>query len=349
MLRKTLLLAVFLAGSAHAQSIEVTANGPAGRLEGTLETAPNATAAALILAGSGPTDRNGNSPLGLAANSYQMLSAELASRGISTLRADKRGIGGSQGDPNDVVLAEFSADAEAWIDVLRANTGFDCVWLVGHSEGALVASLTADNDGVCGLVLLTPPGRNVGDLFREQVATQPLIAASADAFDVALDVFAQGQMPDLSSLHPGLHGIFDPLIARYMRDLIATDPAALLAGTTLPVLIIHGDGDVQAPPEEAAPLLAARPDAEAHVLSGMTHVLKQALARSEAPSHEAYTEASLATYSNPAAPLQPELAPLIARFITGDAMAEVAPVSDAPLPVQPTQPGFTPVAPQPGK
>jgi hypothetical protein len=122
-----------------------------------------------------------------------------------------------------------------------------------------------------------------------------------------------------------------------MRDLIAANPGDLLAATTAPVLIIHGDGDVQAPPSEAAPLVAARLDAEAHVLSGMTHVLKRAIPRSEAPSNEAFTQASLATYADPNAPLHEGLVPLLTQFITDSAPAETTATpapAPAPAPVQ---------------
>lgn len=329
----TLFLLV-LTGQAVATPLELTVQGPAGQLAGTIETpqAPS-RAAALILPGSGPTDRDGNNPLGLFAASYRLLAEGLSEQGITTLRFDKRGIGASQGDPNDVTLSEFAEDAAVWIAELRSRTGQDCVWLLGHSEGALIATMLAERDDVCGIALLAAPGRNVGDLFREQVASQPMIASSAEAFDIALAEFAAGGTPDISALHPGLQGIFAPQTARYMRDLIAAEPGQLLAATTVPVMIIHGDGDVQAPPSEAAPLIAARPDAEAHVLSGMTHVLKRAIPRDQAPNNEVFTQASLATYADPNAPLHGDLVPLLTQFLTG-APALEAPAQQPPEPVQ---------------
>jgi pimeloyl-ACP methyl ester carboxylesterase len=332
------LLLFACAAQATATPVDVMVQGPAGQLAGTIETPQTPSrAAALILPGSGPTDRNGNNPLGLFAASYQMLAEDLALEGITTLRFDKRGIGASQGDPNDVTLSEYAEDATLWIAELLRRTEQDCVWLLGHSEGAIIATMLAEREEVCGIALLAAPGRNVGDLFREQVASQPLIAPSAEAFDIALEEFAAGGTPDLSGLHPGLHSLFAPQTARYMRDLIAANPGDLLAATTAPVLIIHGDGDVQAPPSEAAPLVAARLDAEAHVLSGMTHVLKRAIPRSEAPSNEAFTQASLATYADPNAPLHEGLVPLLTQFITDSAPAETTATpapAPAPAPVQ---------------
>lgn len=317
---------------ATATPVDVTVQGPAGQLAGTIETPQTPSrAAALILPGSGPTDRNGNNPMGLFAASYRLLAEDLAAEGITSLRFDKRGIGASQGDPNDVTLSEYAEDATVWIAELLRQSEQACVWLLGHSEGAIIATMLAERDDVCGIALIAAPGRNVGDLFREQVASQPLIAPSAEAFDIALEEFAAGGTPDLSGLHPGLHALFAPQTARYMRDLIAADPGHLLAATTAPVIILHGDGDVQAPPSEAAPLVAARPDAEIHVLSGMTHVLKRAIPRGEAPNNEVFTQASLATYADPNAPLHDELVPLLAQFMTGSPAPETAAV-------QPTEP-----------
>ena len=334
---KYLIVTLFLfAGvtQATATPVDVTVQGPAGPLAGTIETPQTPSlAAALILPGSGPTDRDGNNPMGLFAASYRLLAEGLAAEGITSLRFDKRGIGASQGDPNDVTLSEYAEDATVWIAELLRQSEHACVWLLGHSEGAIIATMLAERDDVCGIALIAAPGRNVGDLFREQVASQPLIAPSAEAFDIALEEFAAGGTPDLSGLHPGLHALFAPQTARYMRDLIAADPGQLLATTTAPVLIIHGDGDVQAPPSEADPLIAARPDAEAHVLSGMTHVLKRAIPRNEAPSNEVFTQASLATYADPNAPLHAGLIPLLTQFLTGSPPIEATP-AQPPAPVQ---------------
>ena len=141
-----LYLAIFmLASPAFAQSTEVAINTPEGQLQGTLEQAEGPHAA-LILPGSGPTDRDGNQLPLLHSDVYRLLAEALAAEGVTTLRIDKRGIGGSFGDPNAVSLDLYAQDTAGWIAALRAATGADCVWLLGHSEGAIIAMHAAESD-----------------------------------------------------------------------------------------------------------------------------------------------------------------------------------------------------------
>ncbi len=116
----------------------------------------------IIIPGSGPTDRNGDNPAGVAGAVYRQLAEQLTARGIATLRIDKRGMFGSRAaiaNANAVTIADYAADAHAWAKAARAATGARCVWLLGHSEGGLVArcrvgrgraSVIADADFVMG-------------------------------------------------------------------------------------------------------------------------------------------------------------------------------------------------------
>ena len=316
------LCAALMAGSARAEAIEITAQSAIGVLTGTLERAENQVAAALILPGSGPTDRDGNTAVaGVTAQPYRLLSQALAAQGISTARVDKRGIGGSTGAPVDPSFAEYSDDARAWIDVILAETGAECVWLLGHSEGSLISMLTADDPEVCGLVLLTPPGRLIADIFHDQIRAQPEIAPHLATFQAAVAALMADQEPQADGLPDNLRLMFMPQSRPLIRDLLSFDPAAALAATDVPTHIIHGDGGFQTPVQEAIPLRAARPDAVAHVLSGMTHMLKTATPFAQAASPDAWVQASLATYSNPNLPLHRDLVPLITAFVTGSAAA----------------------------
>ena len=205
--------------------------------------------------GSGPTDRNGNSAFGLSTDAYRLLAEVLAAEGIATLRIDKRGIGNSGGDPNAVSLSAYREDTAAWADILRAQTGAPCIWLIGHSEGGILALDAAALPDVCGLVLLATPGRILGAVMRDQIAAQPTLAPTLPAFDRALAKLIATGTPDPIGLPPGLAAIFGPAIRAYLRELVMTNPAALLAASDLPVLMIHGDADLQVPPP--APMQAA--------------------------------------------------------------------------------------------
>src|SRR5690606_37889343 len=102
--------------------------------------------AVVIIPGSGPTDRDGNSPMGIKAGYLKMLAGELAERDIASIRVDKRGMFSSKGqfaDPNDVSFDDYAGDARAWLRAARERTGAGCAWLLGHSEGGLVALIAA--------------------------------------------------------------------------------------------------------------------------------------------------------------------------------------------------------------
>jgi len=300
---------------AFADSTEITTQSGNLILHGTLETATDQHAAALILPGSGPTDRNGNSPFGVSADAYRLLAEGLAGEGISTARIDKRGIGESEGDPNAVTLDLYRSDHAAWIETVRAETDVDCVWLIGHSEGGIHALHAAHLDEVCGLILLTAPGRDIGALLIDQVAANPMSAGFVPALTHAIDALRTGDEPDVSALPAPLAVMFGPELRGFMADLLQANPADMLATTDLPVLILHGDADLQVPPSEVAPLSAARPEVEHHVLSGMTHMLKTAIALAEAEDMSSYAAASLATYAGPETPLHQDLLPLLRDFI----------------------------------
>jgi len=284
-----------------AEESPITAQGPSGALHGTLIEAEAPRAVALILPGSGPTDRDGNNPFGLNTDAYRLLAEGLAAQGITTARIDKRGIGESEGDPNAVSFAEYREDTAAWIAALDA----DCVWLIGHSEGSLLAVGGHDLPGVCGLVLLTPPGRPLGALLRDQVANGPFGALVMPAFDAALAAMIAGEEPDLSTLPPPLAALFAPATRAYLTELVSHDPAQALAEVDIPTLLVHGGADVQVPPSEANPLTNARPDIPAHLIPTMTHTLKEAPIGAD-PG---------VTYTDPTLPLHSQLVPLIAGFI----------------------------------
>jgi len=282
----------------------------AGQLNGTLvQPVGKAAATVLILAGSGPTNRDGNNPLGVKANSYRLLAEGLAGRNVASVRIDKRGLGGSKvaGDPNKVTVADYVADTRAWIAAARSATGARCVWLAGHSEGGLIALASAGEKDVCGLVLLAAPGRPLGRIIREQLRANPANAPILPQAEAALASLEAGRHADVSAMHPALaQGLFNPAVQDFLIDLMRQDPVQLLRGYKGPVLVLRGGRDLQVMAADAAALLAARPGVATASFPGMNHVLK------DAPEDRA---GNLATYAYPALPLSAGLAERIATFI----------------------------------
>jgi alpha/beta superfamily hydrolase len=149
MLAATTIAAGLASAAAWAapHSAEIQAPGPAGPLAGMLLTAeaPDAPVV-LIIPGSGPTDRDGNNPLGVAASTYRLLAEALATKGVTTARIDKRGMFGSKAaiaDPNKVTIGDYAADVASWVKMLKERSGRPCIWVAGHSEGGLVALAAA--------------------------------------------------------------------------------------------------------------------------------------------------------------------------------------------------------------
>lgn len=290
-----------LATAAAAQAPEqlVTANAPAGLLHGTMagHAAGETRPVMLIIPGSGPTNRDGNSPLGISANTYRMLAADLAAAGVTTIRIDKRGMFENASpdiDPNAVTIADYVADMAAWVTAARQATGADCIWLAGHSEGGLVALASAQSvPDLCGLVLIAAPGRPLGDVMREQLRANPANAIVLDDALHAIDSLEAGDLVDVSGMHPALQQLFAPVVQTFLISLYSYDPAALLAVYDGPVLIVQGDTDLQVTVADAEHLAAARPGLSPTIIPGMNHVLKPAPGDDRAANFATYGDAEL--------------------------------------------------------
>ncbi|MEL7691621.1 alpha/beta hydrolase [Citromicrobium bathyomarinum] len=281
----------------------------AGSIAGTLA---EGTPAILIVPGSGPTDRDGNSPLGIAAQSYKLLADALAQRGIASVRIDKRGMFGSAGavpDANDVIVGDYVSDIESWAETISARTGGECVWLLGHSEGGIISMAAAAKDPAryCGLLLVATPGVNTGDVMRAQLAANPANAPIMPQVDAIIAKLKAGESVPLDAMHPGLIPLFGPQVQGFVGSMLRQEPAELIAAHDLPVLIVNGREDLQTPAADAEALAGARPDATLVLLDGVNHVLKQV-----PPADRA---ANIASYGNPDLPLAPGLAEAIADFV----------------------------------
>lgn len=297
--------------AATPDPVELTAPGPAGTLGGTLLDPDPTGPLLVILPGSGPVDRNGDSPGAAAGGAYRQLAEALAAKGIATLRIDKRGsyasakaiTGGAQ-----VNTAAYADDAHAWSKVARARTGRRCVWLLGHSEGGLVALTAAQQpEGLRGIVLLATGGRPIGAVLREQLRANPANAPILAPALATVDSLEAGKTVDAATLPAPLDRIFAAAIQPYWIDLMSHDPVKLAAALTLPVLILQGDHDIQVSVADAQALKAAQPRAVLTLLPGVNHMLRSVTTEDRMANAATYTDAGL--------PISPSVAEAVAGFV----------------------------------
>jgi pimeloyl-ACP methyl ester carboxylesterase len=271
--------------------------------------------AVLIVPGSGPTDRDGNGPLGLKAATYRLLAEGLAAKGIASVRIDKRGMFGSAravSDGNAVTIADYAADVHAWVGKIRDLTGASCVWAIGHSEGALVALAAAEKArDLCGLVLIAAPGRPLGEILRAQFKANPANAPILPQAMTILDSLEAGRKIDVSRFHPVLQQMFHPRVQPFLIDECSYDPAKLIANYAGPVLVLQGERDIQVEVADARRLEAAGQRAKLVLLPDTNHVLKTVTSDDRA--------ANVATYADPSLPLAPGVVDAVAGFISAPA------------------------------
>jgi pimeloyl-ACP methyl ester carboxylesterase len=261
---------------------------------------------ALIIAGSGPTDRDGLG-VGVAAPYLRRLAEGLAAHGIASLRYDKRGIGRSRGaavPEHTLKIDRFVDDAAIWIDWLRRRSDLGAVVAVGHSEGGLIATLLAGRAELRGVVLLNSPGRRFATILREQLEPALPSALRDEAFSV-LSALERGEK--VTTVSAELAPLFRPSVQPYLMSLLPVDPAEALAAVTTAVMIVSGGHDLQIGAADADALVRARPDARRWHGPAMNHVL------ASAPADRA---GNLRLYADPDAALAPGLVERIAEFIT---------------------------------
>jgi pimeloyl-ACP methyl ester carboxylesterase len=290
-----------------------------GTIAGTLAL-PAATGrvpVALIIAGSGPTDRDGNSAaLPGKNNTYKLLAAALASQGIASVRFDKRGIGASQaatpsGGEAALRFEHYIDDAAEWIGQLRRDPRFSRVIVIGHSEGSLVGMIAARKAKADAFVSLAGVGGRASDTIREQLrpqlATLPALLKDCEGVLASLEAgkVVDPLPPSIQSV-PGLLSLFRPSVQPYVISWVRYDPSAEIAALTIPVLIVQGTHDIQVDVPQAKKLSAAKPVAELVIVDGMSHVLKAA------PAERA---ANIATYGNPDLPIAPEVPRAIVAMV----------------------------------
>jgi pimeloyl-ACP methyl ester carboxylesterase len=298
------ILISFLAVSASADESRVRV----GAIDAVLTVPPDVErpVVALLIAGSGSTDHDGNGPQ-IKPATLKKLSEQLVARKIATLRYDKRGAGGWKaafGRPEDFRFKDYVDDAAQLVGYLRGSGKFSKIVLVGHSEGGLVAILTASRVPVDRLVLLATAARKQGDLLKAQLEKK----LSADAFAPvanAIDVIMAGETVDPPPAGLAIPPIMQPSIASALSE----DPIDPLLKLVVQTLIVAGGEDHQIARLDFLALSTASPVAKTLWLPRMNHVLVDVADDAD----------DLASYNQAERPLDPGMIDAVSAFIlTGE-------------------------------
>ncbi len=303
------LLLLLNAAVIFAQPIEdsVSLSTTSGILKGSrfLPAGKTSFPVLIIIPGSGPTDRYGNNPMGVKANSYKMMATELSSKNIGVLLFDKRGIAGSRtaaGSEADLRFETYVNDVVEWIQWLQKDKRVKGIFVAGHSEGSLIGILAAQKIKTQGFISIAGPAKGIAEIITGQYAAQlPKAAVIVDSLFKRL----QNNQP-LDTVPPYLMSIFRPSVQPYMKSWMKYIPCNELNKLTIPILIIQGTTDLQVNAIEAIQLKKCSKNALLVFLDSMNHVLKDASAN---------RVQNMATYANPTLPLSAGLMPAIFAFI----------------------------------
>lgn len=302
-------LAILLFTALPMLGEEVSLQTPTGTIYGTL-LLPKTTPApvAVIIAGSGPTDRNGNSAiLPGPNNSLKMLAEALAANGIGSLRYDKRGVAASVAAgpmESELRFDMLVDDAAAWATMLTKDPRFSSVSFVGHSEGSLIALIAAQRVATRTVVSLSGAGRKAGDVILGQLEGQ----LTPDLMQTSRDIIASlNEGKTVASVPTSLYAIFRPSVQPYLISWFRYDPAAEAAKLDAPLLVVQGTTDVQVQELDARLLASAGHRTSLVIIPGMNHILKDV-------SGDAATQAP--SYSDPSLPLDADLVHAVVQFLS---------------------------------
>ncbi len=283
-----------------------------GALSGTIELPASKPpyAVVLIIAGSGPTDRDGNNPLLPGRNdSLKMIADGLAAHGIASLRYDKRGIGQSKSagmKEEDLRFEMYVDDAVRWGEYLRKDARFRALVIAGHSEGSLIGMIAAPKASANGFISIAGAGLPGGQIILKQFRAQGIPPDQMKSLENIVKALEEGRKPE--SVPAGLFALFRPPVQPYLISWFKYDPASEIAKLKMPVWIFQGTTDIQVSVDDAKLLAAGDPAAKLVLIDGMNHVLK------EAPADR---KKNIAAYSDSSLPVVPKLLDEMVAMIKG--------------------------------
>ncbi|WP_264532295.1 alpha/beta hydrolase family protein [Flavobacterium sp. N502540] len=226
---------------------------------------------ALLISGSGPTDRNGNNPM-MKNNSLKMLAEALAKNGIASLRYDKRGIAESKPaaiSEHTLVFENYTEDAKSWINLLKQDRRFSEVVVIGHSEGSLIGMIAGAKASK--FISIAGAGESADQLIKSQIASKQNKQVEELTFPI-IDSLKSGFT--VKKVDPMLNALFRPSIQPYLISWFKYNPQNEIKKLNVPILIVQGNQDLQVTVKDAELLSKANKNAELLIVDKMNHIMK---------------------------------------------------------------------------
>ncbi|MDX1277827.1 alpha/beta hydrolase [Oceanihabitans sediminis] len=227
------------------------------------------SALAIIIAGSGPTNRDGNQNF-LQNNSLKKLAEGLTNQGIATFRYDKRivkQIRKGKVDEN-IMFDDFVTDAKSVLDYFKEKDNFSKIYIIGHSQGSLVGMIAA-KDNADGFISLAGAGQSIDGVIVEQVTkAAPMFTEDCERI---FEILKQNKTT--TDYPPALASIFDISLQPFMSNWMQYNPVEILKELDMPILIVNGTKDLQVSVDEAKSLKEASESAEIKIIENMNHIL----------------------------------------------------------------------------
>jgi len=260
----------------------------------------------VLVAGSGPTDRDGNNyNVPGKTDVLKLLAEGLAARGIASFRYDKRGSGQAyryESHDQQVSFARHASDLVAILEKLQKEVGISRLVVAAMNEGAWIAALAinkASRQGlsVDGFAVLDASGKKPLDILRENLSElDKALQCEAESIVQAILEGKSYQEPSET-----LRDFFSPQKREWLYSWLSMDPAREIAAIKSPLVLVRGELDEQVPENEFKLLMALRPSAVARVIPGMNYMLKKV----------ASAEENYDSFTNPKYPIPAELFELL--------------------------------------
>lgn len=303
-----LLYLLIIFTSFHSQAWEqtdISLNSDGHVINGSLAHPKSSDTVVLMIAGSGPTDRDGNQSQ-MKSNAYLMVAKALYENGYATVRYDKRGIGASakpKVNMNELRFEHYANDASLWVEKLSKQ--YKKVILLGHSIGGLMALQVAQEKPVTAVITLAGMASSGYDTLKRQLSNQSEFVKNTAL--PLLERLAKNENIPESEVPAFLMSLFHPNLQGFVKSFLHIEPKEEISKVKQPILVVIGDTDIQITVDETSNMQQGSAHAELVTIKGMNHVLKPAPLE---------MMANMATYQDPNLKLHKDLMPHLLAFLS---------------------------------